>query len=78
MSTDLLPFSAFALESCAVPTGAAPDGHTLTLQLRLAKMGAGHEPMAGTIAVRASRVPSPDCLSAGVVAADASAATITF
>jgi hypothetical protein len=78
MSTDLLPFSAFAPESCAVPTAAAPDGHTLTVQLRMAKMLAADEPMAGTIALRASRTASPDCLHAGVVAADASPATITF
>jgi hypothetical protein len=35
MSIDLLPFNAFALESCAAPAPAPHDAQTLTLPLRV-------------------------------------------
>jgi hypothetical protein len=40
MSIDLLPFSAFALESCAAPAPAPGDGQTLTLPLRIGRASA--------------------------------------
>ena len=78
MNIDLLPFSAFALESCRPAASARGDHHTLTLQLALAPVAAAPcEPMAGTAGagqVAACLAP----LRAAVLPADGSALTITF
>jgi hypothetical protein len=77
MSTELLPFPAFALES-APPAAAPGDGHTLTLQLRIRHSLSGAEPMAGTMAIRVAAPAPQGTLRAEAVASDASPLTITF
>jgi hypothetical protein len=78
MNIDLLPFSAFALESYRTPAPVRGDNHTLTLQLALAPVAASTgKPMAGA----AGAGPSVACaapLRAAVLPADDSALTITF
>ena len=75
MNIDLLPFSAFALESCRPAASARGDHHTLTLQLALAPVPAStYEPMAGA----GPRVACAAPLRAAVLPADGSALTITF
>ena len=73
MSIDLLPFSAFALESCAAPAVACGEGRTLTLPLRRA--GA---PMAGELSLVASDAASGDMRCAGIARAQDAPLTITF
>ena len=76
MSIDLLPFSAFALESCAAPAAEPGDGHTLTLPLRLARTT--REPMAGRLLVRASEEMKPDAQHVGIARREAAPLTISF
>jgi hypothetical protein len=75
MSIDLLPISAFALESCAAPAAATTEGQTLTLALRLARKPAA---MSGSLAIQALQVAAPDATHFAIAKADASAVTITF
>jgi hypothetical protein len=78
MNLDQLPFIAFARESAAPPT--APEGKTLTLPRSapaIMRAMAEHEPMSGTAAIGAP-VAADGGWRAGVVAADATALTITF
>jgi hypothetical protein len=78
MSIELLPFSAFALESCAAPAPAPGEGQTLTLPLRIARSLAT-EPMSGRVALHVSTVAVEGSRHAGVVApADVLPLTITF
>jgi len=76
MSIDLLPFSAFALESCAAPAAVPQEGQTLTLALRLRHPAA--LTMNGSLALPGLQVASPGTARAAVLAADASPLTITF
>jgi hypothetical protein len=78
MNIDLLPFSAFVLESCRTAAPARGDNHTLTLQLALAPVQAStYEPMAGTAGAGQSAACAA-ALRAAVLPADGSALTITF
>ncbi len=76
MSIDL-PFSAFALESCAAPPvpGEVP---TLTLKMALAATRSGLQPMAGTLSTDLTFSVVPHAERAAILAADASPLTITF
>ena len=77
MSIELLPFSAFALESCVAPAPVPGEGQTLTLSLRAARADA--EPMAGWMSLRAESVAVQGGHHAGVVAgAPGEPFTITF
>ena len=77
MNIDLLPFSAFALESCQTPAPARGANHTLTLQLALAPVPSSYDAtndIAGASQALACGAP----LRAAVLPADGSALTITF
>ncbi len=76
MNIDLLPFSAFALESCP-PQPQTGDSQTLTLQLALVTRSASLELMAGILSTR-DIAPTEALLRASVVPADATPLTITF
>ena len=84
MNIDLLPFTAFALESCGAPEPARGDVHTLTLDLALAPVHSSYEPMSGSASAGqafASAGQAFACatpLRAAVLPADGSALTITF
>jgi hypothetical protein len=77
MNIDLLPFSAFALESCP-PVARTTDSHTLTLQLALATEAASPEAMEGTASLLPGTISFDKPLRAAVVPADESALIITF
>jgi hypothetical protein len=77
MSIDVLPFSAFALESCAAPAMAAGDGQTLTLSLRPGRAGDA-TPIAGWLSLHASEAVVTDARHAGIARADDPPLTITF
>ena len=77
MNIDLLPFSAFALESYATAAPSRGDSHTLTLELALATMHSSREAMSGSASTdEASIEVTP--LRAAVLPAEGSALTITF
>ena len=81
MSIDVLPFSAFALESCAAP-GVAAAGQTLTLSLRLGRSGAAAA-MAGRLSLQAPEAVALDArhaaiAHAAIARADGPPLTITF
>ncbi len=79
MNIDLLPFSAFALESSGGAAAAVRDGHTLTLPLGLVPVHPAFEPaMAGTLSVGAAVACIGPALRAAVVPAAGKALTITF
>jgi hypothetical protein len=76
MNIDLLPFTAFALQSCGqAPAG---DGQTLTLQPQLESDHSSHEPMSGTASILQVFGHSGNLLRAAVVPADGPVLTITF
>jgi len=78
MNIDLLPFSAFALESSGPAARAISDAQTLTLQLDLAPVHAAFEPaMGGSVSVGAAAGPAGS-LRAQVVPAPGPVLTITF
>ena len=78
MSIELLPFSAFALESCAAPAPTPGEGQTLTLALRCGR-GSSIEPMVGLLTLRAASAAVQGSHHAGVVApAEGGALAITF
>jgi hypothetical protein len=78
MNIDLLPFSAFALESSGTAAQADRDAHTLTLPLELVPVHAAFEPaMSGTISVGLAR-EAAEPLHAAVVPARGAVLTITF
>ena len=77
MNIDLLPFTAFALESCRPTEPARGSLHTLTLQLALTPVPSSHEPMSGSASAHAAAACST-ALRAAVLPADGSALTITF
>ena len=78
MSIELLPFSAFALESCTAPAPAPGEAPTLTLQLAIATTRSGLHPMAGTMSTEMGFHIAPNAERAAILAADASPVTITF
>lgn len=78
MSIELLPFSAFALESCTAPSAAPGEAPTLTLQLAIATSRAGLHPTAGTMSTDGNYHIVPNGERAAILAADASPLTITF
>jgi hypothetical protein len=80
MNLDHLPFTAFALEAAATGGASGGEGKTLTLPRPLpaiVRAMAGYEIMSGTAQVGAP-APADDGWRAAVIAADASALTITF
>jgi len=77
MNIDLLPFSAFALESCRSAAPSRGDIHTLTLQLALAPVHSSYEPMSGSAGI-SQAVACAAPLRAAVLPADGNALTITF
>lgn len=76
MNIDLLPFNAFALESCSAGPDAASQALTLTVPVELAPV----LPIAELMAGYASAAPAgePMLLRAQVLAARRDAITITF
>ena len=77
MNIDLLPFTAFALESYGATEPARGELHTLTLRLALAPVHSSHEPMSGSASVDPAWA-APAALRAAILPADGSALTITF
>ena len=79
MNIDLLPFSAFALESSGAPAHAASEGQTLTLRLGLA-LGPRREDTAtsGTVSVEPGETVPLHVLRAAVLPAPDTAITLTF
>ena len=77
MNIDLLPFNAFALESCGTAGASAGAAQTLTMQLALGPVLPYHEPMSG-IASAAQASPAASVLRAAVMPACGEAITITF
>ena len=78
MNIDLLPFTAFALQSCAAPEQRQAAAQTLTLGLVATSADACHEPMSGQVSANQSLAPAPEVLRVAVRPAEASAITITF
>jgi hypothetical protein len=79
MPIDLLPFSAFALESSGAPAQAVSEPQTLTLRLApLALHGMRPAPMSGTVLIEAAAPNEETSLRACVIHGDASALTLTF
>jgi hypothetical protein len=77
MNIDLLPFSAFAHESCAPAGPAQGNGQTLTLKHALASLKVPLEPMNGIVTANDGFVQA-GLHRATVLAADPTALTITF
>ena len=78
MNIDLLPFSAFALQSCGQASQRAGEAQTLTLQLALAPVHSSYEPMSGRASTNQAFVHCGNSLRAAVVPAEGSVLTITF
>ena len=78
MNIDLLPFSSFALESCAPAAGKRLEAQTLTLALAITPRGVSQEPMSGKASTNQKARASQNVLRAAVVPADGSALTLTF
>jgi hypothetical protein len=76
MSIELLPFSAFALETCAPAALASGEGQTLTLSLRRGRVA---EPMAGLMTLE---MPigehDEDAQHASIPRTEGTGLTITF
>ena len=78
MNIDLLPFSAFALESCGAGTPAGSEWHTLTLPLALTPVHADFEPpMDGLISLGEDASDSPT-LRAEILVVPTHTLTLTF
>jgi hypothetical protein len=77
MNIDLLPFSAFALESCGGTAPSRGELHTLTLGLALASVRSPHEAMSGSVSTN-QIFTAVTPLRAAVLPADGAALTITF
>ena len=79
MNIDLLPFSAFLLESSGATAQGVREAHTLTLPLELMPVHAAFEPaMSGTISIDSAQACAATPLHAGVVPAGGAVLTITF
>ena len=77
MNIDLLPFTAFALESCGTAGQVAAASPTLTLQLELGPVHPLLEPMQGTVG-KFEPEPLFPTLRAAVLPACSDPLTITF
>lgn len=78
MNIDLLPFSAFALESYGTTAPSRGELHTLTLELALAAVHSSHDDaMSGSVSTNKAFTGVPP-LRAAVLPADGTALTITF
>jgi hypothetical protein len=77
MNIDLLPFSAFALESYGAAAPSRGELHTLTLELALAPVHSSHEAMSGSVSTNQIFTAARP-LRAAVLPADGAALTITF
>ncbi|HSI54086.1 MAG: hypothetical protein ACAH21_04355 [Ramlibacter sp.] len=78
MNIDLLPFSAFALESCGAADPASGETHTLTLPLALTPVRADFEPaMDGILSLGADAIELP-ALRAAVLPVAPQTVTLTF
>ena len=78
MNIDLLPFNAFALESCGTAGANAAAAQTLTLQLALGPVLHCHEPMAGTARAALGTDDTASGLRAAIMPVSSEAITITF
>lgn len=78
MNIDMLPFTAFALESCSLPAQAGGNARTLTLQLARPPRDCFYEPMAGHASTNQSFDYRSNVLRAAVVPAEGPVLTITF
>lgn len=78
MNIDLLPFTAFELQSCGGATQGRGEARTLTLQLALAPVHSLQEPMSGRVSTNQAFVHGGNLLRAAVAPADGSPLTITF
>jgi hypothetical protein len=78
MNIDLLPFTAFALESCGTAGQVAAASQTLTLELELGPVHPLLEPMHGTVGKFEALGPVFEPLRAAVVPACSDPLTITF
>jgi hypothetical protein len=77
MNIDLLPFTAFALQSCGKAVQAG-DGRTLTLPSAIVSGHFSHEPMNGMVSTNQAFVHCGNVLRASVVPAEGRVLTITF
>jgi hypothetical protein len=77
MNIDLLPFSAFALESYGATAPSRGELHTLTLELALAAVHSAHDAMGGSISANKAFTGATP-LRAAVLPANGTALTITF
>ena len=78
MNIDLLPFTAFELQSCGAAGQNRGEAQTLTLQLALAPVHSSQEPMSGKVSTNQASVHGSNLLRAAVVPADGTSLTITF
>jgi hypothetical protein len=78
MNIDLLPFTAFELQSCGAASQNRGEAQTLTLQLALAPIHSSQEPMNGRASTNQAFVHCGNLLRAAVVPADSTPLTITF
>jgi hypothetical protein len=78
MNIDLLPFTAFELQSCGAAGQDGSAAQTLTLQLAPAPVHSSREPMSGKVSTNQAFVHRGDLLRAAVVPADSTPLTITF
>ena len=79
MNIDLLPFSAFALESSGPASRQVGEGDTLTLRLDLTPVHTAFEPaMGGSVSIDAAGCDAAPLRRAAVVPADGPVVTITF
>ena len=76
MTIDLLPFTAFALQSCGQT--AAGNGQTLTLQPALPSAHSSHERMSGRASINQAFADCGNLLRAAVLPAEGPLLTITF
>jgi hypothetical protein len=77
MSIDVLPISAFALETCVQPLAVHSLGQTLTLPIRRARNAAA-DAIEGTLSLQATSPAPAGTLHAGIVPADGLPLTITL
>ena len=78
MNIDLLPFTAFELQSCEAAGQNRGEAQTLTLQRALAPVHSSREPMSGKVSTNQAFVQCGNLLRAAVVPADSTPLTITF
>jgi len=78
MNIDLLPFSAFALESSGAASRHAGEAHTLTLRPELAPVHPALPAMGGSVSIGGAACGPAPVLRAAVVPAAGPVLTITF